>query len=44
MQIGEEVRPVGPGDAIAIPPKALHRITNTGPNILKFLCLLRSRL
>lgn len=38
MQIGEEFRDVGPGDAIAIPPGATHQITNTGTRVLKFLC------
>jgi mannose-6-phosphate isomerase-like protein (cupin superfamily) len=38
MQIGDEVRPVGPGDAIAIPPGAIHTIENTGAEVLKFLC------
>ena len=38
MRVGEETRPVGPGDAIAIPPGAPHQITNTGSGVLKFLC------
>ncbi len=38
MQIESEVRTVGPGDAIAIPPKAVHQIRNTGDVELKFLC------
>jgi len=38
MQIEQEQRPVGPGDAIAIPPGQRHQITNTGHNLLKFLC------
>lgn len=38
MRIGEEERTVGPGDAIAIPPGAEHTITNTGTEVLKFLC------
>ncbi|MCA9122018.1 MAG: cupin domain-containing protein [Planctomycetaceae bacterium] len=38
MRIGEEVREVGPGDAIAIPPGATHQIRNTGGITLKFLC------
>ena len=38
MKIGEETCPVGPGDAIAIPPGELHKITNTGQEKLKFLC------
>jgi mannose-6-phosphate isomerase-like protein (cupin superfamily) len=38
MQIGEEVRDCVVGDAIAIPPGAVHTITNTGSQVLKFLC------
>ena len=38
MQIGDDVREVGPGDAIAIPPGAIHTIENTGDKTLKFLC------
>src|SRR5262245_3663772 len=38
MQIGDEVREVGPGDAIAIPPGQVHTITNTGSETLLFLC------
>lgn len=38
MQIGQETRVVGPGDAIAIPPGEIHQITNTGSETLRFLC------
>ena len=38
MQVGNEIRPVGPGDAIAIPPGARHQIRNTDSVVLKFLC------
>jgi mannose-6-phosphate isomerase-like protein (cupin superfamily) len=38
MRIGDDTRPVGPGDAVAIPPGAVHQITNTGPTVLRFLC------
>ncbi|HID76925.1 MAG TPA: cupin domain-containing protein [Planctomycetaceae bacterium] len=38
MRVGDELRPVRPGDAIAIPPGAIHQITNTGSRLLKFLC------
>ena len=38
MTLGSETRPVGPGDAIAIPPGARHTIRNTGPDELVFLC------
>ena len=38
MQVGIEVRDVGPGDAVAIPPGATHQIANTGTVTLSFLC------
>jgi mannose-6-phosphate isomerase-like protein (cupin superfamily) len=38
MQVGDETHPVGPGDAIAIPPGARHQIRNTDSIVLKFLC------
>jgi mannose-6-phosphate isomerase-like protein (cupin superfamily) len=38
MLLDRETRPVGPGDAIAIPPGTLHQMTNTGSTVLKFLC------
>lgn len=38
MRIGAEQREVGPGDAIAIPPGLTHQITNTGSELLRFLC------
>lgn len=38
MQVGEELCTVTVGDAIAIPPGALHQLTNTGTQVLKFLC------
>ncbi|MBW8885494.1 MAG: cupin domain-containing protein [Planctomycetia bacterium] len=38
MRIGDEVLDVQPGDAIAIPPGAVHTIENTGTATLKFLC------
>ncbi len=38
MRVGDETREVGPGDAIAIPPGAVHEMTNTGTAALKFLC------
>lgn len=38
MRIGAETRDVGSGDAIAIPPGAVHQLTNTGPGELKILC------
>ena len=38
MQINTELRDVKPGDAIAIAPGAMHTITNTGRETLKFLC------
>jgi mannose-6-phosphate isomerase-like protein (cupin superfamily) len=38
MQVGDETRAIGPGDAIAIPPGATHQIRNAGSVVLKFLC------
>jgi mannose-6-phosphate isomerase-like protein (cupin superfamily) len=38
IRVGSEIRAVGPGDAIAIPPGASHQMTNTGTGVLKFLC------
>ncbi len=38
MKLGNEARPVGPGDAIAIPPGQRHTIENTGSEELVFLC------
>jgi mannose-6-phosphate isomerase-like protein (cupin superfamily) len=38
MFLGAESRPVSRGDAIAIPPGAVHWIENHGPADLVFLC------
>ena len=38
MEVDDETRQVGVGDAIAIPPGSYHQVTNTGPGVLKFLC------
>ena len=38
MRIGDELRDVGPGDAIAIPPGQIHQIENTGRDTLLVLC------
>jgi mannose-6-phosphate isomerase-like protein (cupin superfamily) len=38
MRLGAETCPVGPGDAVAIPPGTVHQITNAGSTVLKFLC------
>lgn len=38
MRIEGETRSVQPGDAIAIPPGARHKIWNPGPGTLRFLC------
>jgi len=38
MWLGMEMRAVGPGDAIAIPPGLVHQITNNGDEELRFLC------
>jgi mannose-6-phosphate isomerase-like protein (cupin superfamily) len=38
MRIDDETRTVVVGDAIAIPPGAVHQIANTGSDVLRFLC------
>ena len=38
MTLAGETRPVGPGDAIAIPPGLVHTIKNTGGEELVLLC------
>jgi mannose-6-phosphate isomerase-like protein (cupin superfamily) len=38
MRISDETREVGAGDAIAIPPGAVHTIANIGAESLVFLC------
>jgi mannose-6-phosphate isomerase-like protein (cupin superfamily) len=38
MTVGQETRPVGPGDGILIPPGTRHQIQNMGPEPLVFLC------
>jgi mannose-6-phosphate isomerase-like protein (cupin superfamily) len=38
MTIGKDVCRVAPGDAIAIPPGAVHTILNDGDESLVFLC------
>lgn len=38
MRLEQHVQEVGPGDAIAIPRGARHQITNSGSELLTFLC------
>jgi len=38
MDLADEQREVGIGDAIAIPPGVTHQIANTGQEMLVFLC------
>lgn len=38
MKLGEEMRDLAAGDAVAIPPGAPHQITNDGVEVLKLLC------
>lgn len=38
MRIASETRTVRSGDAIAIPPGAIHQIHNPGDSELRFLC------
>jgi mannose-6-phosphate isomerase-like protein (cupin superfamily) len=39
MHINDETAPVGPGQAIYIPPHAVQFIHNTGSADLRFLCI-----
>jgi mannose-6-phosphate isomerase-like protein (cupin superfamily) len=40
MRVGDQDPcPVGPGDTISIPPNAPQQITNTGRDVLLFLCV-----
>ncbi|MBE9158966.1 cupin domain-containing protein [Nodosilinea sp. LEGE 06152] len=39
MHIDDETSPVGPGDAVYIPPRARQYIRNTGAEPLVFICL-----
>src|SRR6266705_3564784 len=38
IRIGRELREVGPGDAIAIPPGQKHKLWNIGNETLRLLC------
>jgi mannose-6-phosphate isomerase-like protein (cupin superfamily) len=38
LRIGEEIRDVRAGDAIAIPPGQRHKIWNSGSGVLTLLC------
>lgn len=38
IRVADDLADVAAGDAIAIPPGAVHQITNTGGGTLKFLC------
>jgi len=38
MRIGDEIREVRVGDAVAIPPGARHKLWNTGTEPLRLLC------
>ncbi len=38
MRIDAELREVGPGDAVAIPPGKKHKLWNTGSEPLRLLC------
>src|SRR4029078_5340278 len=38
LRVGEDVRDVQPGDAIAIPPGQRHKLWNTGAEVLRLLC------
>lgn len=38
MEMGGEIQHVGPGDAVAIPPRVVHQLWNTGEGPLVLLC------
>ncbi|MFO1458014.1 MAG: cupin domain-containing protein [Verrucomicrobiota bacterium] len=38
LRVGEEIREVRAGDAIAIPPGQRHKLWNTGTESLRLLC------
>lgn len=38
IRLGDEVREVRSGDAIAIPPGVRHKLWNTGTELLRLLC------
>jgi len=38
LRLEGETREVGPGDAMAIPPGARHKVWNTGKETLRWLC------
>ncbi len=38
IRVGSEERSAKPGDAIAIPPGVVHKIWNSGHDVLRFLC------
>jgi mannose-6-phosphate isomerase-like protein (cupin superfamily) len=40
MRLGRDARPqpIGPGDAVVIPPGTPHKLWNTGPEPLTLLC------
>lgn len=42
-EVGQKAWPVGPGDAVSIPPQVRQRITNTGTEDLVFLCVCTPR-
>jgi len=39
MHVSDEARPVGPGDAVYIPPDAVQWLENTGSEPVRFLCI-----
>lgn len=38
VRVGEAIRDVRVGDAVAIPPGVLHKLWNTGSEVLRLLC------
>jgi mannose-6-phosphate isomerase-like protein (cupin superfamily) len=38
LRVGDEYHDVTEGDCVVIPPGAIHKLTNTGPQPLRLLC------
>jgi len=40
LRLGEEIRPLGPGDVALVPAGLRHQYRNTGSTTLRFLCFI----
>jgi quercetin dioxygenase-like cupin family protein len=41
--LGEEIHPISGGDVIYIAPNLLHQLSNTGEDLLGFLCVIPAK-